>query len=153
MLEGFLFKHNWKKKRELQRANPRVGWLALAALHCTIRVMKLMRAGTKKPALKRAGAVKSQHKKRKPFTNLDVDAGGDARTQKDAGEGGGGGMGMGGGAVYFFSAVVYARRDSGVKGRERSDEKAAAAAAADELLHGRREGRKANNWRSGGGID
>lgn len=50
----------------------------------------------------------------------------------------------------FFSAVVYARRDSGVKGRERSDEKAA---AADGLLHGRREGRKANNWRSGGGID
>lgn len=53
------------------------------------------------------------------------------------------GWGMGGGAVYFFSAVVYARRDSGVKGRERSDEKAAA--AADGLLHGRREGREANN--------
>lgn len=62
MLEGFLFKHNLKKKRELQRANPRVGWLALAAPHRTIRVMKLMRAGTTKPALKRAGAAKSQHK-------------------------------------------------------------------------------------------
>lgn len=79
--------------------------------------MKLMRAGTKKTALKRAGAAKSQHKKRKPFTDLDVDAGGDARTWKDAREGGGSGMGMsGGGVVYFFSAVVYARRDSGVKG-------------------------------------